>query len=87
MTETTLREVLLRLELQDARVDIDGSPRHWVAQISSPTFASMEAHVRQSMVWTHLLKELPESEAVEVEYVFTVTPDEIREMEQQLLAG
>lgn len=79
MKAERLREVLLRMPLQDVVVELDGRPWHWVARVTSPSFVDEPAHSRQARVWDHLLRELSDAEIAEVEYIFTVTPDERNE--------
>lgn len=81
MTNTDLERTLRALSLRDISVRVDGNPGHLVAVVASPEFDGQEEFVRQQRVWGHLMNELTDEQRVEVEFVFTLTPDEARRFE------
>lgn len=88
MTENELEKALNRLPLSKLSVIIEGRPGRWVAVVSTPDFGAMEDHKRQELVWEHLLRSFAETEVVEVEFIFTLTPDEYEaSMQAQQTAG
>jgi acid stress-induced BolA-like protein IbaG/YrbA len=82
MTAEELERTLRKLPLQNMSVDMEGRPGHLVAVVSSPDFEQHEEAARQQMVWRHLIETLSDEERAEVEFVFTLTPDELREIKE-----
>lgn len=78
MTAGELEETLQRLNLRDIRVRVEGRPGHLVAEVSSPDFDNQDESARQQRVWEHLIQALSDEERVEVEFVFTRTPEEMQ---------
>jgi hypothetical protein len=77
MTKEYFTEVLHRLGLEDAQILVDGRAGRWLAQVTSRSFAALRDGERQFLVWNHLLKELSDVDTTEVEFVFTLTPEEL----------
>jgi acid stress-induced BolA-like protein IbaG/YrbA len=82
MTNEDLERTLKQLPLTDVVVRIEGRPGHLVAEVSSPDFSGKDESVRQQDVWEHLVNTLTDEQRVEVEFVFTLTPEEMREVEE-----
>lgn len=82
MTETELRATLMRLPFKDLEVEIKGRPRHWLVQVCSPSFAAMAPHERQEQVWKYLLEEHSYEVSREIDFVYTITPEELTEAKQ-----
>lgn len=79
MTEQELKDTLQKLPLSKVSVRIEGRPGHLVAQVVSPEFQDQDEAVRQQKVWEFLMNELTDDQRVQVEFVFTLTPEEARE--------
>ena len=86
MTPNELERTLQNLPVRDITVRVEGRPGHLVAEVSSPDFAGQDEAARQQQVWEYLVNTLSDDERVEVEFVFTRTPDEVREAEAGALA-
>lgn len=82
MTDKDLQQTLQRLPLRDVCVRVEGRPGHLVAEVSSPDFTGQDEAVRQQKVWEYLVGELTDDQRVEVEFVFTMSPEEIREADE-----
>lgn len=82
MTVQDLERTLQQLALRDLSVRVEGRPGHLVAEVSSPDFVGVDEMMRQQKVWEHLVNALTDDERVEVEFVFTLTPEEMREVEK-----
>ncbi|MFO0602097.1 MAG: hypothetical protein U0324_02930 [Polyangiales bacterium] len=79
MTEQELKDTLQKLPLRVASVRIEGRPGHLVAQVVSPDFKDQDESVRQQTIWEFLMSELTDDQRVQVEFVFTFTPEEAQE--------
>jgi acid stress-induced BolA-like protein IbaG/YrbA len=82
MTAQELEQTLRTLPLSDVHVDVEGRPGHLVAVVTSPDFDTQDEGLRQQTVWEHLITRVPDDERVEVEFVFTLTPQEQRDLER-----
>jgi acid stress-induced BolA-like protein IbaG/YrbA len=78
MTAGELQETLQHLNLRDMRIRVEGRPGHLVAEISSPDFNNQDESARQQTVWEYLIRALSDEDRVEVEFVFTRTPEEMQ---------
>lgn len=76
LSKARLQEVLQGLGLKDATVEVEGSTGHLFAKVVSNEFNGQDEAARQARIWKHLYDALSEVEHGEVEFVFTVTPDE-----------
>ncbi len=81
MTVEDLERTLQQLPLRNVAVRVEGRPGHLVALVSSPDFVEQDEAVRQQKVWEHLVDTLTDDQRVDVEFVFTLTPEEFREAE------
>jgi acid stress-induced BolA-like protein IbaG/YrbA len=79
MTINELEKTLRDLALHEISVQVQGRPGHLVATVSSPDFATLDEAKRQERVWEHLIEHLTDDQRVEVEFVFTLTPEEMRQ--------
>lgn len=79
MTKSELEKTLLEMGLKDMTVRVEGEPRHWVAVVTSPEWADDTDGRRQERVWEQLLRVYGDFVGAEVEFVFTLTPDEERD--------
>lgn len=82
MTAQDLERTLRQLDLRDLSVHVEGGPGHLVAEVSSPDFVGQDETMRQQKVWEHLVNTLTDDQRVQVEFVFTLTPEEMREVEE-----
>ena len=82
MTAEELERTLRDLRLPDMDVRVEGRPGHLVAVVSSPDFNQQDQGARQQRVWEHLIQAVPDEERVDVEFVFTLTPDELRDADR-----
>ncbi len=73
-----------QLPLRNPAVRVEGRPGHLVAEVSSPDFSGQDEAVRQQNVWEHLVNTLTDDQRVEVEFVFTLTPEEMKEAQEGL---
>ena len=84
MTSTLSDRVRAALELaplDDARVEVQSAPGFKVtATVISPSFNDMDEGDRQDIVWGAALAGLGEAGSAPVEFIFTLTPDEAREL-------
>jgi acid stress-induced BolA-like protein IbaG/YrbA len=78
MTAEELEQTLRDLGLHEMEVKVEGRPGHLVAVVSSPDFKDKDEAARQQQVWEYLLRRIPDQERVEVEFVFTLTPEELQ---------
>lgn len=83
MTEAVLRSALNGLRLKDQVVEVDGRFGRWMVRVTSPDYIGVPEADRQSAVWNHLLKVLSDGEIATVDFVFTMTPDEVQALNQQ----
>ena len=79
MTNKELEQTLRDLALREISVKVEGRPGHLVAVVSSPDFADQDEAERQQRVWKHLIERLTDDQRVNVEFVFTLTPEEMRQ--------
>jgi acid stress-induced BolA-like protein IbaG/YrbA len=82
MTDKDLEQTLKQLPLRDVSVRVEGRAGHLVAEVSSPEFTGEDEAARQQKVWEYLMNTLTDDQRVEVEFVFTLTPEEMREVEE-----
>jgi acid stress-induced BolA-like protein IbaG/YrbA len=82
MTAEELEPTLKALPLRSMSVNVEGRPGHLVAIVSSPDFEPQDEAARQQMVWRHLIEKVSDEERAQVEFVFTLTPDELREIKE-----
>lgn len=76
-----VRAALARAPLKDARVEVQTAPAFKVtATVISPTFEDKDEGTRQDIVWGAALASLGEEASAQVEFIFTLTPDEAREL-------
>lgn len=76
-----VRAALARAPLDDARVDVQSAPAFKVtATVISPSFEGQDEGARQDIVWGAALAGLGEEGSASVEFIFTLTPDEAREL-------
>ena len=83
MTAQELAQTLQALPLADVHVDVEGRPGHLVAVVTSPDFDTQDEGRRQQTVWQHLLAAVPDHERVDVEFVFTLSPQEQHDLALQ----
>lgn len=86
MTDKDLERTLKQLPLRELAVRVEGRPGHLVAEVSSPDFTGQDEAVRQQNVWEHLVNTLTDDQRVEVELVFTLTPEELKEAQESARA-
>jgi acid stress-induced BolA-like protein IbaG/YrbA len=79
MTDKDLEQKLRQLPLSEISVRVEGRPGHLVAEVCSPEFRAQGEAVRQQTVWEFLLEILTDEQRNQVEFVFTVTPEETQE--------
>jgi len=78
MTVESLREILLRLpDVDDVQVSKVG--RKLVATVVASRFEGVDEGERQSEIWDLLLGELKFEQRRKIEFVFTDTPEELRQ--------
>lgn len=82
MTAAQLEQTLRALHLHGMDVLVEGRPGQLVATVVSSDFNGQDEEVRQQNVWEHLVKELPDEDRAEVEFVFTLTPEEFQRTAQ-----
>lgn len=82
MTAAQLERTLRTLHLHEMEVHIEGRPGQLVATVLSSDFNGQDEGKRQQRVWEHLVNTLPDDERAEVEFVFTLTPEEFQRVEQ-----
>lgn len=78
LDELQLRAVLqeLQAKMPVSSVEVSQEGLRFVATVISEKFEGQDDAVRQAIVWDHLLRRLSEDEQAQVEFVFTLTPDE-----------
>ena len=79
LTKQDLERTLQQLPLRELSVRVEGRPGHLVAEVSSPDFREQNEAVRQQKVWEFLVNTLTDEQRDQVEFVFTVTPEETQE--------
>lgn len=80
MTRKDLEEKLRGLPFRDTRIEFEEYPGRFVVILSSPDFDQKDEAERQEQVWSYLLENLTPEEQLAVEFVFTFTPEERREL-------
>ena len=78
LTKQDLERMLQQLPLREFSVSVEGRPGHLVAEVCSPEFRAQDEAVRQQTAWEFLVETLTDEQRDEVEFVFTVTPEETR---------
>ena len=68
------------LPLHDKTIEVAGSAGHLVVLVLSPEYAEMGDNERQVQAWVLLAERYGDELAAEVEYVFTLTPEEHEEL-------
>ncbi|MEY3210385.1 MAG: hypothetical protein RIT28_866 [Pseudomonadota bacterium] len=68
------------LPLHDKSIEVAGSAGHLVVLVLSPEYAEMGDNDRQSQAWVLLADRYGDEAASEVEFVFTLTPEEHEEL-------
>ena len=76
MNKKLLEDALRGVPLSEASVRVEGRPGHWVAEVSSPDFATQDESERQRIVWEHLQGALSDDQRAQVEFVVTIAPGE-----------
>lgn len=76
-----VRTALASAPLDDARVEVQSAPGFKVtATVISPSFEGQDEGARQNIVWRAALDGLGEEGSAKVEFIFTLTPDEARDL-------
>ena len=79
-----VKKVLETLDLADLEVKIlENRGTRVLVAVISPSFDEMDEGVRQEMVWGKLLDNLPDHESRRVEFVFTDSPREMAEADEE----
>lgn len=80
MNETELRSALdsLPFEVDQVAIQLDG--QKLIAVVVSAKFENMDEGERQRLVWQHLQETFSAVQLVQVEFVFTNTPQEDKEL-------
>jgi acid stress-induced BolA-like protein IbaG/YrbA len=79
MTDEDLKTTLQQLPLSELSVRVEGHPGHLVAEVCSPDFRGQDEFARQQTVWELLVNNLTDEQRNQVEFVFTVSPEETQE--------
>jgi acid stress-induced BolA-like protein IbaG/YrbA len=79
LTKQDLERTLQQLPLRELSVRVEGRPGHLVAEVASPDFREQDEALRQQQVWEFLVNTLTDEERDQVEFVFTLAPEETRE--------
>lgn len=79
-----LKETLLKLSLREMVVKVGMNRRKFVARVISPDYEDQEDWQRQQAVWSLLLNELTEDQCEMVLFVFTETPEEYENLQQEV---
>jgi hypothetical protein len=61
-------------------IEVTGTSGNLMGLVLSPEYAEMEDHERQAQVWYLLAEKYGDDVASEVEFVFTLTPEEHEEL-------
>ncbi len=68
------------LPQQKKNIEVTGTSGNLIGLVLSPDYADIEDHERQAQVWYLLAKRYGDGVANEVEFVFTLTPEEHEEL-------
>ena len=80
MTNKELLEALEALFEPAPEVNIGHDGQKFVAVVVSTSFEGMDEAERQSLVWGHLQQRFEDHQLVQLEFVFTNTPGEDKEL-------
>lgn len=75
--KSKLTELLESMGLDDAQVEYEPTrSTRAIAVVTSPSFRGVDEHQRQAMVWGPITTAFSAEEQDQVEFVFTLTPEE-----------
>jgi len=78
LTKEKLKQVLESLNLEDPQIEVfDEEKGRFMAEIISPSFATMEDFDRQALVLGKVLDDLSDRDSRQVEFIFTYAPGEL----------
>ena len=80
MTEQELQKALQALFDPPPEVTVSRDGRKLLAVVVSPSFERLNEGERQSLVWGHLMSRFSDDDLVRIEFVFTNTPEESKEL-------
>jgi acid stress-induced BolA-like protein IbaG/YrbA len=80
MTREDLLQALITLPLESKEVSASVDGRRLIGVVVSAEFEGMDEAQRQRIIWNHLHKSFHVEDLVRVEFVFTNTPAESKEL-------
>jgi len=83
MTGKELESVFRQMDIPIDEIDVLGDRAPFIVVLASSAFRRQNEARRQAQVWRHLHDKLPEYGSLDVEFVFTMTPEEFQERQKK----